>query len=247
MGTAAAAPVGARRKLKNCRAVKKNPWSPTEINFFKTMQNQLIEYDFERLPLIDADLQLWRQVNLGRSYDSLLQAIIEATAWRQEEITVYGKPYLQPRLSAWFGDLAYSYSGIRLEPLPWTSTLLHIKRQVETLVEHEFNSVLLNYYRDQNDGMGMHSDDERELGPQPVIASLSLGDERRFLLKHKSRKDLKTVKLALPAGSLLLMQGDTQKYWRHGINKEKQACGPRINLTFRSIQSHRINPGTKGG
>jgi len=201
------------------------------------MQNQLVDFEIEGLPLIDADLQLWRQVELGRSYDSLLQALIEDTAWRQEEITVYGKPYLQPRLSAWYGNLAYSYSGIQLEPLPWTSTLLGIKLQVEALVDLEFNSVLLNYYRNQNDSMGMHSDDERELGPQPAIASLSLGEERSFLLKHKSRNDLKTVKLALPTGSLLLMQGDTQKYWRHGINKEKQPCGPRINLTFRSIRS----------
>ena len=201
------------------------------------MQNQLAEFEIERLPLIDADLLLWRQVGLGRSYATLLQAIIEDSAWRQEEITVYGKPYLQPRLSAWYGDLAYSYSGIRLEPLPWTPTLLDIKLRVEALVDHEFNSVLLNYYRDQNDSMGMHSDDERELGAQPVIASLSLGEERSFLLKHRSRKDLKTVKLALPAGSLLLMQGETQQYWRHGINKERQSCGPRINLTFRSIRS----------
>ena len=125
------------------------------------MQNQLVDFEIEGLPLIDADLQLWRQVELGRSYDSLLQALIEDTAWRQEEITVYGKPYLQPRLSAWYGNLAYSYSGIQLEPLPWTSTLLGIKLQVEALVDLEFNSVLLNYYRNQNDSMGMHSDDER--------------------------------------------------------------------------------------
>jgi alkylated DNA repair dioxygenase AlkB len=201
------------------------------------IQNQLAQFEIERLPLIDADLLLWRQVDLGRPYTTLLQAIIEDSAWRQEEITVYGKPYLQPRLSAWYGDLAYSYSGIRLEPLPWTPTLLDIKLRVEALVDHEFNSVLLNYYRDQNDGMGMHSDDERELGPQPAIASLSLGEERCFLLKHRSRKDLKTVKLALPAGSLLLMQGETQQHWRHGINKERKPCGPRINLTFRSIRS----------
>jgi alkylated DNA repair dioxygenase AlkB len=200
------------------------------------MQTQLAAFEVERLPLVDADLLLWRQVDLGRSYDSLLQTIIDDSAWRQEEITVYGKSYLQPRLSAWYGDLAYSYSGIRLEPLCWTSTLLDLKLRVEALVEHEFNSVLLNYYRDQNDGMGMHSDDERELGPQPAIASLSLGEERSFLLKHKSRKDLKTVKLALPAGSLLLMQGETQRYWRHGINKQSKPCGPRINLTFRSIR-----------
>jgi len=201
------------------------------------MQNQLAEFEIERLPLVDADLQLWRRVDLGRPYEDLLQAITDDTAWREEEITVYGKSYLQPRLSAWYGDLAYSYSGIRLEPLPWTPTLLDIKHQVETLVKHQFNSVLLNYYRDQNDSMGMHSDDERELGPRPVIASLSLGEERTFLLKHKSRKDLKTVKLALAAGSLLVMQGQTQQYWRHGINKERRACAPRINLTFRSIQA----------
>jgi alkylated DNA repair dioxygenase AlkB len=200
-------------------------------------QNQLTDFEIERLPLVDADLQLWRRVDLGRPYDSLLQAIIEDTAWRQEEITVYGKPYLQPRLSAWYGDLAYSYSGIRLEPLPWTSTLLDIKLRVEALVKHQFNSVLLNYYRDQSDSMGMHSDDERELGPQPAIVSLSLGEERTFLLRHKSRKDLKTVRLALSSGSLLLMQGQTQQYWRHGINKERRVCAPRINLTFRTIRS----------
>ena len=199
-------------------------------------QNQLAEFEIERLPLIDADLQLWQQIDLGQSYNFLLQAIINDTAWRQEEITVYGKPYLQPRLSAWYGDLAYSYSGIRLEPLPWTPTLQGIRQRLEALVDHEFNSVLLNYYRDQNDSMGMHSDDERELGSQPVIASLSLGEERIFLLKHKSRKELKAVRLALPAGSLLLMQGETQQHWRHGINKERQCCGPRLNLTFRCIR-----------
>jgi alkylated DNA repair dioxygenase AlkB len=200
------------------------------------MQNQLTDFEIKRLPLADADLQLWRRVDLGRPYDILLQTIIDDTAWCQEEITVYGKPCLQPRLSAWYGDLAYSYSGIRLEPSPWTPTLLDIKLRVETLVKHNFNSVLLNYYRDQHDSMGMHSDDERELGPEPAIASLSLGEERTFLLRHKSRKDLKTVKLALPAGSLLLMQGQTQQYWRHGINKERQVCAPRINLTFRTIR-----------
>ena len=201
------------------------------------MHDLLSDFEIERLPLPDADLLFWGQVDLGRPYDSLLKELIDTTDWRQEEITVYGKSYLQPRLSAWHGDLSYSYSGIRLEPLPWTPTLLDLKARVEALTEHEFNSVLLNYYRDQNDSMGMHSDDERELGSQPAIASLSLGDERTFLLKHKTRKDLKTVKLALPAGSLLLMRGDTQQYWRHGINKETCLCGPRINLTFRAIRT----------
>ncbi len=201
------------------------------------MHDLLSDFEIEQLSLPDADLLFWRQVDLGRAHDSLLQELIVSTDWRQEEITVYGKSYLQPRLSAWHGDLSYSYSGIRLEPLPWTPTLLDLKAHVEALTGHEFNSVLLNYYRDQNDSMGMHSDDERELGPKPAIASLSLGDERTFLLKHKTRKDLQTVKLTLPPDSLLLMQGDTQQYWRHGINKERRPCGPRVNLTFRTIRT----------
>ena len=189
----------------------------------------------ERLPLADADLLLWPQVDLGYPGDSLLRQLIDDTEWRQEQITVYGKPYLQPRLSAWHGDLSYRYSGIRLEPLPWTPILQQIKLRIETLTGLDFNSVLLNYYRDENDGMGMHSDDEGELGQRPAIASLSLGEARDFVLKHRFRKDLDTVKLPLASGSLLLMQGDTQRYWRHGINKLRRPCGPRLNLTFRKI------------
>ena len=203
----------------------------------------LDEIEGEKLPMVDADLKFWRHIDLGEDSDYLLQQLINDSSWRQEKITVYGKPYLQPRLSAWHGDLSYAYSGIRLDPLPWTTTLREIRRRVENLVEHEFNSVLLNYYRDQNDKMGMHSDDETELGAQPVIASLSLGETRTLLFRHRSRKDLKTLKLALPSASLLLMRGDTQKHWRHGINAEKQACGPRINLTFRTVTAReRMNP-----
>ncbi len=192
------------------------------------------------MPLVDADLLFWRQIDVGQPYDALLQSVIDDTPWRQEEITLYGKACLQPRLSAWYGDLPYSYSGIRLEPLTWTPTLLEIKRRVEALTRHSFNSVLLNFYRDQHDSIGMHSDDERELGPQPAIASLSLGEARTFLLRHKSRKDLKTVKLALPTGSLLLMQGQTQQFWRHGVNKDRLTCAPRINLTFRKIRARTL-------
>ena len=201
------------------------------------MHDLLSEHEVEQLRLVDADLRIWRQADLGRPYDLLLRELIDTSNWRRERITVYGKPYLQPRLSAWYGDLGYSYSGIRLEPLPWTTTLLGIKSRIELMTGHQFNSVLLNYYRDQHDSMGMHSDDERELGPRPAIASLSLGDERIFLLRHKTRKDIKTFKLPLSSGSLLLMSGATQQYWRHGINKERNPCRPRINLTFRNIQA----------
>ena len=167
--------------------------------------------------------------------EALMQELIDATEWRQQPITIYGKSYLQPRLLAWHGDLPYSYSGIRLEPLPWTALLQRLRQLIETLTGLEFNSVLLNYYRDQNDCMGMHSDDEPELGPQPAIASLSLGETRDLVFKHRTRKDLQRFKLPLGSGSLLLMQGSTQQHWRHGINRLKKPCGPRLNLTFRKI------------
>ena len=181
----------------------------------------------ERLPLADADIRLWRRLELGIDQQALAQRLIEDCEWRQERITVYGKPYLQPRLSAWYGDLGYRYSGISLEPRPWTPTLKQLRQQVERVAGCEFNSVLLNYYRDHNDSMGMHSDDERELGDQPKIASLSLGQERVFVLRHKTRRDLDTVRLKLPGGSLLLMQGETQRHWRHGINRQRRHCGAR--------------------
>lgn len=204
-------------------------------------QDLLAETRPDRLALADADISLWRQPDLGRPQQDLMQELITATPWRQEQIVVYGKNYLQPRLSAWYGNVIYSYSGIGLLPLPWSETLMELKNRIEVLLDHSFNSVLLNYYRDQNDSMGMHSDNEPELGKQPLIASLSLGEERNFVLKHKTRKDLKTVKLPLPPGSLLSMAGGTQTHWRHGIARQKQRCGARINLTFRSVLNQ---PGT---
>jgi len=189
----------------------------------------------EQLPIADADISLYQQVDLGQSYDDLLHELINDTVWRQEEITLYGKTHWQPRLSAWYGgkEINYCYSGISMQPRPWSQTLLSLKARIESLVARRFNSVLLNYYRDHRDGMGMHSDDESELGRQPVIASLSLGEERTLLLRH--RYDLNTLKLPLPSGSLLVMKGSTQSYWKHGIMKQNQRCGPRVNLTFRTI------------
>jgi alkylated DNA repair dioxygenase AlkB len=192
----------------------------------------------ERLPVVDADLYLQREINLGLSDEQIVNRLIESTPWRQEEIKVYGKTHQQPRLSAWYGNegLDYSYSGIQLRALPWTDLLLDIKARVESASAEAFNSVLINYYRDQNDSMGMHSDDESELGKQPVIASLSLGGERRFLLRHKYRKDVGGLNLALASGSLLIMKGETQTYWKHGVPRQSRVCGPRLNLTFRRIK-----------
>jgi alkylated DNA repair dioxygenase AlkB len=189
------------------------------------------------IPLPDADIYYLPILDLGHSPDKILHHLIANTAWRQDNIVVWNKRYAQPRLVAWYGDSggAYTYSGITLIPLPWTGLLLDIKKRVEKVAATTFNSVLLNYYRDNKDSMGFHSDDEPELGPKPVIASLSLGDERTFILKHKTNKLAKPIRLNLASGSLLLMKGDTQQNWKHGIAKESHQRGPRVNLTFRRI------------
>jgi len=191
----------------------------------------------ERVPLQDAEIYYLRELPLAQTAEGLMTQLIDEVPWRAENIVVWGKTFLQPRLTAWYGDNGanYSYSGIHLDPLPWTHTLIDIKNRVETLAGIDFNSVLLNYYRDHHDSMGLHSDDEPELGRRLVIASVSLGEERTFLLKHKSRRDLKSVRLQLASGSLLLMKGETQHYWKHGIEKETRPCGPRVNLNFRRI------------
>ena len=195
------------------------------------------EPTLERLDVEDAEISIARQIDLGESANDLLDELIKATPWRHEAITVYGKKHMQPRLIAWYGDPGqkYSYSGIALEPLPWTNTLSRIRWVIQDFVGEQFNSVLLNYYRDHRDSMGFHSDDEKELGPTPIIASLSLGATRTFVLKHKTRPGLKPVRLELSPGSLLLMKGITQKNWKHGIDKQTKPCGPRVNLTFRRI------------
>lgn len=158
-------------------------------------------------------------------------------SWRQDELTMYGKKVTIPRLHAWYGDSAtqtqYGYSGLMLEPLPWIPTLLKIKHDVEYKLGMHFNSVLVNLYRDGNDTVGWHSDDEIELGINPTIASLSLGQTRNFSLKHKLLN--KKLSLELKTGSLLVMSGETQACWQHSLPRTKQAKLPRINLTFRQI------------
>lgn len=191
----------------------------------------------ERVPLPGAEVYYQSSFDLGLPADIILKHLIEEVPWRQEDVNVWGKTFKQPRLVAWYGDegMAYRYSGISLNPMPWTDALLDLKRRVEQASESRFNSVLLNYYRDNNDSMGMHSDDEKELGPNPTIASVSLGAERPFVFKSKRDPDAKPIKIKLASGSLLLMKGETQHNYKHGIAKERQALGPRVNLTFRTI------------
>jgi len=197
---------------------------------------------FERLPLEDAEVLLLRSLDLPRPAPMLLIELIRDTPWRCEEITVWGKKHLQPRLIAWYGDEGrnYTYSGISMNPLPWTQTLLEIRTLVESKCNEAFNSVLLNYYRDGRDSMGFHSDNEPELGVRPTIASLSLGQSRSFAFKRKGHSDRPVLNIELASGSLLLMKGDTQRNWKHGIAKSGRPLGPRVNLTFRKIEAPKL-------
>ncbi|MFC4929362.1 alpha-ketoglutarate-dependent dioxygenase AlkB family protein [Massilia sp. GCM10023247] len=185
------------------------------------------------IPIHDGKLAWQAQLPLPYSNEELFARLLEQTPWRAETVLVYGKRHLQPRLTAWYGDASYTYSGLRLAPLAWTPLLGEIRTAVEAACARRFNSVLLNLYRDERDSMGMHSDDEPELGPAPAIASLSYGATRTFILKHK--RDKRTLRLPLSAGGLLLMSGATQQNWLHGINKSTRSLGGRINLTFRYI------------
>lgn len=192
---------------------------------------------FDSIPMIDAELKFMRDFYRAPLTAELMQALLDETVWRQEKIMLWGQERMQPRLSAWYGDAGsvYTYSGMTFEPLPWSGTMRRIKEDIERTTGHRFNSVLLNLYRDENDSVGWHSDNERELGATPVIASLSLGEARVFRLRHKTRKEQKPVSLELTDGSLLLMAGGTQKHWQHTIPKERTPRGARINLTFRTI------------
>ena len=185
------------------------------------------------IPIEDGELAMLARMPLPASPAQVLEQLIQETTWRAETIVLYGKRFLQPRLTAWFGEAAYTYSGLTLAPAPMTPLLNGLRSTVEDLTGHRYNSVLLNYYRDGADSMGMHSDDEPELGPAPAIASLSLGATRTFILRHKLNK--RTVKIDLTDASLLLMAGDFQKYWLHGINKTAKPTGERLNLTFRYV------------
>lgn len=190
------------------------------------------------LPLPDADIVFCPFLLDAPTSDRVLTELTQSIDWRQDSITIYGRSLPQPRLTAWYGNAgkSYTYSGLTMHPSPWTATLLDLKAKVEAVSGVAFNSVLLNLYRDGNDSMGWHSDDEPELGQNPIIGSLSLGGTRRFMLRHRSHKDLKH-QLDLTSGSLLLMRGATQHYWQHQVPKTKRPVYPRINLTFRVIRS----------
>jgi alkylated DNA repair dioxygenase AlkB len=167
---------------------------------------------------------------------AFMTEFINNVPWQQRIVAMYGKQIITPRLTAWYGDASsdYTFSGTKFDPLPWTKELLLIKSKVETIAGINFNSVLLNYYRDGNDSVAWHSDDENELGVNPVIASLSLGQMRRFDIRNK-RDHQKKYSVDLENGSLLLMKGNLQHYWEHRIAKSTKLLKERVNLTFRVI------------
>lgn len=167
---------------------------------------------------------------------ALFEALRAEVPFASKQIKIFGRSVDQPRLTAWIGDesAVYTYSGVRNEPVPWPPELGALRERVSAAAEVSFNSVLCNLYRDGHDSMGMHSDSERELGQNPVIASVSLGAVRRFQLRHRKQKGV-GLDVELPDGSLLIMRGALQHHYRHGVPKQPQILSPRINLTFRKI------------
>lgn len=171
--------------------------------------------------------------------DGLLASLMRDIPWEVHRIRLFGRTVDSPRLSCWMGDAQarYRYSGTDFIPHPWHPALQALCERLQAECGVPFNSVLANRYRDGRDAMGWHSDDEPELGPAPVIASLSLGATRRFVLKHRQQVAQKLA-LDLAHGSLLVMAGDTQRHYRHALPRTAKPVGERINLTFRYIQPH---------
>jgi len=168
--------------------------------------------------------------------DIMLKELRNNIVWKQESMNMYGKKIDFPRLTAWYGnnDKPYSFSGITLQPLPWTSEILTIKNKIESIAKTVFNSVLLNLYRDGNDSISWHTDAEKELGINPIIASVNFGATRKFQLRHIKTKE--KLEIELTHGSLLIMKGELQHFWQHQVPKTSKPVGERINLTFRVIK-----------
>ena len=208
----------------------------------------MITYDFfsysnagntncSEIDIPDAEVFLYPILLSYHEADQLFDTLKKNIIWEKQKIKLYGEVHDVPRLTAWYGDpnKSYIYSGIKLNTNPWNAVLLKIREKIEKISKIKFNSVLLNLYRSGSDSVSWHSDDEPELGLNPVIGSLSLGETRQFQMKHKFNRDLKQ-KILLQHGSFLLMRGKTQHHWLHQIPKRKNLKGERINLTFRVIK-----------
>lgn len=184
-----------------------------------------------------SQLVLFRQFITAPDSAHLLARLGREIDWREDRIRLFGREHAIPRLQQFQGEagLSYRYSGLRLQAQPWHPLVAALLASIAVLEPTPFNCVLLNFYRDGSDSMGWHSDDEPELGPNPVIASLSLGQPRRFVLRHRKDPQQPKIELTLDDGSLLLMRGSTQHCWQHALPRTRRRCAPRLNLTFRRI------------
>jgi alkylated DNA repair dioxygenase AlkB len=189
-----------------------------------------------RIVLPDADLHYMPRLLGADEADWMLKHLLETVPWKEESIRIFGKTYMQPRLTALYGihGKPYSYSGIQMHPTAFTPELTDLKSRIGDLSGGTFTSCLLNLYRYGNDSNGWHADNEPELGKHPYIASLSLGATRSFHMKHRENKALR-YRMQLEHGSLLLMGGPMQEYWLHQIPKTRKVVGERVNLTFRKL------------
>ena len=185
----------------------------------------------------DSEIEYYPNFFESSRANELFEKLKNEIPWQQDHIKVFGKIHPQPRLTSLFGNEGkpYSYSNIVMQPDPWNPLLMSIKNEIEVICNENFTTVLLNYYRDGRDSNGWHADNEKELGQNPVIASISFGTERYFHLQHNTIKEQK-LKINLEHGSLLIMKGATQHFWKHQIPKTAKEIGPRINLTFRIIK-----------
>ena len=200
--------------------------------------NTALKYNSSNLIPKNGELYLFENFIDNKHASSYYELLLNEIPWQKRSITMFGKTVDQPRLISWHAenDIKYSYSGIELEPSPWTLTLLNIKKTVQTKIKHEFNSAFINLYRHGRDYMGWHRDNEKELGPDPLIASVSLGAKRKLKFKHLKDKDLR-YDIELDSGSLLIMSGEIQHHWKHCLPKALRINEPRINITFRQVSN----------
>lgn len=202
-------------------------YSPCFFN--KKISNRCVEYFLENDKFTDIN---WKDLDLVEFNKINFKNIL----WKQDFINLYGKKPL-PRLTSWYGDegKSYSYSGIKSEPNPWNEGLIYLKKEIEKIADVQFNSVLLNWYRNGEDYMNWHADDEKELGRNPTIASVNFGETRDFILRNNSDESIK-IKIPLEHGTLLIMKGDLQHFWQHSVPKRLNVKKSRFNLTFRIIK-----------
>ncbi|MGA6121735.1 alpha-ketoglutarate-dependent dioxygenase AlkB family protein [Sphingobacterium anhuiense] len=193
--------------------------------------------NYENLLPVDGEVYLFPELFNHSVSNQLFELLTQNIQWKQEPVKIMEQEIMLPRLTAWYGDvgMSYSYTGITMHPLPWTQELLDIKEAIEKISGEHFNSALLNLYRDGNDSVGWHRDNEKSLGVNPVIGSVSFGESREFSLKHYKDKKLR-IKVMLDSGSFLLMKEETQHNWLHSIQKNPAIIEPRINIIFRTIK-----------